>query len=491
MPRSLPGSALAAAWPLCACIALGGLAGCALKNPPRSDELQRQTLANVKIPAEWSVKIKTLGPARAGWLSDFGDPDLQRLVDEALIYNADLAAAAARVERAAAYVKVAGGSLYPEVNAGAHTGGKSAGDALDVWGIKASWELDIWGRVRYGARSAEEQYAGSQADYEFARQSLAALVVKAWLIAVEAGLQRDLAAAMVRDGEQTVSLAETRQRVGQDSELEVRLASAGLQTQRDTLRQTEFSLEQSRQALELLLGRYPAAEVEVARQLPTLSQPVPAGLPSELLERRPDVIAAERRVAAAFDLVEEAKAARLPSITLTGGGNHISSDIVLLEDRNYIVWGVGANLLAPLFTGGRLKAQVEVRSAEQKEAVAGYARTAQKAFGDVENALASELALSEREPLLQQAVKENERAVELEIVRYKVGSGDMRAVLQQQMATNTARTSLLRVQSEQRVQRVNLYLALGGGFKDEANTAAVSVGQVQLSSASPGDAAGP
>jgi outer membrane protein, multidrug efflux system len=386
------------------------------------------------------------------------------------------------VEQAAAYVKVAGGSLYPEVNAGAHTGGKSAGDALDIWGIKASWELDIWGRVRYGARSAEVQYAGSQADYEYARQSLAALVVKAWLIAVEAGLQRELAAAMAQDGEQRVNLAETRNRVGQGSELEVRLASASLQTQRDTLRQTEFSLEQSRRALELLLGRYPAAQVEVARQLPTISQPVPAGLPAELLERRPDVIAAERRVAAAFDLVGEAKAARLPAISLTGGGNHISSDLVLLEDRNYIVWGVGANLLAPLFTGGRLKAQVEVRNAEQKEAVAGYAKTAQKAFGEAENALSSEFALSEREALLGQAVQENERALELETVRYKVGSGDMRAVLQQQMATNMARATLLRVQSEQRVQRVNLYLALGGGFGEGGHPGGAPVEQMRLSS---------
>jgi hypothetical protein len=191
---------------------------------------------------------------------------------------------------------------------------------------------------------------------------------------------------------------------------------------------------------------------------------VPAGLPSDLLERRPDVIAAERRVAAAFNRVGEAQTARLPRISLTAGVNSISSDLFVLQDRDNPVASAGANLLAPIYQGGALKAQVEIRTAEQRQAVADYARLALRAFSDVESALASEFAAREREEILTRAVLQWERAVGLARVAYEIGSIDLRPVQQQQLGAFAARSALLRVQSEQRVQRVNLHLALGGGF---------------------------
>jgi hypothetical protein len=191
---------------------------------------------------------------------------------------------------------------------------------------------------------------------------------------------------------------------------------------------------------------------------------VPAGLPSELLERRPDVIAAERRVAAAFNRVGEAQAARLPRISLTAGVNSVSSDLFVLEDRDNPIWSAGASLLAPIYQGGALKAQVEVRTGEQRQAVAEYARVGQRAFGEVEDALSRESAVRDREVILTRAVSESERALALSRVAYEVGSIDLRSVQQQQLAAFASRSALLRVQSEQRVQRVNLHLALGGGF---------------------------
>jgi hypothetical protein len=192
--------------------------------------------------------------------------------------------------------------------------------------------------------------------------------------------------------------------------------------------------------------------------------PIPAGLPSELLERRPDVIAAERRVAAAFNRTGEAQAARLPRISLTASVNTISSDLFLLQERDNPVWSLGANLIAPIYQGGALQAQVEIRTAEQKQAVAEYARVASRAFGDVESALASEVAFQEREQILLRAATQNDRALELAKVAFNVGSIDLRPVQQQQLGLFATRSGLVRVQSEQRVQRVNLHLALGGGF---------------------------
>jgi outer membrane protein TolC len=252
--------------------------------------------------------------------------------------------------------------------------------------------------------------------------------------------------------------------VGRGDEYELALARANLATFRDSVRSLDLAYQQSLRALEALAGRYPAAALSVPPQLASLPGPIPVGMPSELLERRPDVIAAERRVAAAFYRVEEAKAARLPRISLTAAVTSISSDLFVLKDRDNPIWSAGASLTAPLYTGGALTGQIEVRTAEQKQAIAEYGRVGARAFGEVENALSTAFALEDREAILSQAVIHNARALELANVRYRVGAGDLRAVQQQALALHAARTALLRVQAERLVQRVNLHLALGGGF---------------------------
>ena len=217
--------------------------------------------------------------------------------------------------------------------------------------------------------------------------------------------------------------------------------------------------------LETLVGRYPGATVAVAERLPAWPGEVPVGLPSELLERRPDVIAAERRVAAAFYRVEEAKAARLPRITLVANFTTISSELFVLNDRTNPLFSAGVGLIQPIFLGGLLQSQVEARTFEQQAAIAEYGKVGQRVFGEVEGALSAGFNSTEREAILARAVRENARAVELADIRYRVGSGDLRAVQQQQLVLYSAQVALLRVQADRLVQRVNLHLALGGSFE--------------------------
>jgi NodT family efflux transporter outer membrane factor (OMF) lipoprotein len=440
------------------------LAGCALKSPPAHDEALAQGMPNVRVPESWSVQSATAGAVADRWLASFTDPQLDALVQEALTYNPDLRIAAARVEQAAGYVKLSGATLYPQVNliAKGSLGADSSG--VQGVGIFLNWELDLWGRIRAGRESAQTQYSSAELDAEYARQSIAALVAKGWFLATEARLQKAIAEDMAVAAERQVALAQDRLRVGNGDEYDVAQARAGLATYRDSARNLEFAYQQALRSLESLAGRYPAAAVKVPVQLAPMPGPVPVGMPSELLERRPDVVAAERRVAAAFYRVEESKAAMLPRISLTGAVNTISSEVFVLKERDNPVWSVGAGLVAPLFLGGQLQSQVEIRTAEQKQALAEYGRVGARAFGEVENALSAEFTLGERESLLKQAVADNARALELANIRYRVGSGDLRAVQQQSLALYAARTALLRVQSERLVQRVNLHLALGGSF---------------------------
>jgi outer membrane protein, multidrug efflux system len=444
------------------------LAGCALAPPPDHQALRQDALPNVVIPDAYTGGgIAT--DVREPWLAEFQDAQLDALVREAVAYNADLRVAQARVEQAAAYLKASGALLYPQVNLLARGGGKmSDSSGLSGVGFFANWELDLWGRVRAGQAFAEQQYVATQFDAEYARQSIAALVAKSWFLATEARMQQAQATSMRTSSEQLVSLAGDRLRVGRGDEFDVTIARANVATLLDTERSLEAAYMQAVRALEVLVGRYPAAAIAAPARLAPWPGDVPVGLPSELMERRPDVVAAERRVAGAFYRTEEAKAARLPRITLTANLTSISSELFVLKSTDNPLISFGASLLQPVFLGGQLQAQVEVRTAEQKQAVADYARVSLRAFAEVEDALSNGFALADRETILMTAVRENARGLELANVRYRVGSGDLRGVQQQQLALYSAQVSLLRVQAERLVQRVNLHLALGGSFDSAA-----------------------
>ncbi len=440
-------------------------AGCALKSPPERADVQAQALPGVQAPDTWRSGGAGAGAVVDAWLADFADPRLNALIAEALERNPDLLAAAARVEQAAAYVEAAGSGLYPQVVAIGNISDKdTSSGTLNFGGIFASWELDLWGKLRSGREAARLQLDSAGLARAYAQQSMAAMVARAWFLASEARLQKAVADDIVVAAEKLVALARERQRIGIGSGYDVSVAEASLATYRDVAEQLDLAQRQSVQAIETLVGRYPAAELEVPSALPELPGPVPAGLPSELLERRPDVVAAERRIAAAFFRVQEAKAARLPSIRLNTSFSSLSSDLVVLKERDDPVWGFGGRASVPLYVGGSLKAQIRIRTAEQQEAVAEYGRVGAKAFAEVESALSAGFALDAREPLLVRAVSENERALALAETRYRVGSDDLRAVEQQQLRLFSAQSALLRVRSEQLVQRINLHLALGGNF---------------------------
>jgi NodT family efflux transporter outer membrane factor (OMF) lipoprotein len=442
------------------------LTACTLAPRPKPEDIRAQAMPSIQVPGEWTSEGAGQAPVAASWLASFGDPKLDALVAEAMAHNPDLQVTAARVEVASQYVELSDSTLYPQVNLLARGGGQMGGDSSGLQGVGlfADWELDLWGRLRSARAANTAGYESTVADAEYARQSVAALVAKAYFLAVEAGLQLKTAELTVASADQLVSLAEDRQRIGRGDGYDAALSRANAETLRDTVEKLKLARTQALRALEALVGRYPAADVDVAEGLVKLPGPVPAGLPSELLERRPDVVAADRRVAAAFYRIEESKAARLPKISLTGSVNDISSELFVLQDRDNPVWSAGASLALPIFTGGGLRTQVRIRTAEQKQAIAEYGRIGARAFGEVEDALSSEFAAIRREELLSRAVVANQDARDLAQVRYKVGSGDLRGVEQQQVAVFGSRAALVRVQTEQLVQRVNLYLALGGGF---------------------------
>jgi len=461
------------------------LAGCAIKDPPTRADINQQSGAVAKLtPADaWKAPAET-GGIQDNWLATFEDPQLAALVTEAIANNPDLRVSAVRVEQAGQYVEMAKAALRPAVSVlgtgGLNMGGGDVSSALQGISVGASWEPDLWGRLRYGRNASQATYASAQADFEFARQSLAATVAKSWFTASETGLQLELSESMAGAAQELVTLAEKRWELGPGNEQDVALAKASLGNYLDAAQQVRQAHEQAVRALELLLGRYPAAELQARRDLPAMPAAIPAGLPLEMLERRPDMIAAERRVAAAFNRVGEAKAAQLPRVVLNANVAMIDSSILQLKDDfSNPTGGIGARLIAPLYQGGALKTQVAIRTLEQKEAVALYARQALRALGDVENSLAAAHSLAERDKLLQRSLAETERALGLARTSYRLGRTDLRTIQQQQLGVYAAQLALLRVQSEQLTQRANLHLALGGSFETPPAPPATDVAQAQ------------
>lgn len=463
-----------------ACLLAGmAVAGCSTKPPPKSEEIRKQALGTVDLDHPWKAAAGAADAVKDDWLSSFQDPTLDALVREALANNPDLRIAAARMDQAGQYLAVAQAGLRPAVAIAGTGGAKSGGggdpsSALQGIVIAASWELDLWGRVRYARNAARETYASAQSDYEFARQSLAASTAKAWFTATQLSLHAAIADEMVGAARSLQTLAEQRERVGAGTDADTAVARANVKDLEDTLQQVQFARGQALRALEVLIGRYPAAEVTARSDLLAMPPPPPVGVPLQMLERRPDVIAAERRVAAAFNRIGEAKAAMLPKITLNLNFGAFESEILQLkEDYENPTGGVGGRLLAPVYQGGALKAQVQIRTLEQKEAVADYARIALRALSDVENALAASQSLATRVTLLSQSADEQALALKLTQTRFRVGRADQRAVDQQQLSVHSARIALLNVRTDELAARINLHLALGGSFEQPQQQAEV------------------
>lgn len=447
------------------------LCGCVAKATPPAAQLTAGGLPPNATPDERFAAGATVDPGTVtdGWLKSFNDARLDQLVADAMAYNRDLAASKARVDQAASAARQAGADLKPQVGyslqaATAGSAGNGARTDQMGAGLTLSWELDVWGRLSAGQRAAQEAFASQAADFAFARQSLAAQVAKAYFLAIQAVQQEVIAKEFAQVQASTAALTALREAGGTASKYELALARSAASSAEDQVRQAESGRERAVRSLELLIGRYPKAELDVGAKLPALPGPPPAGLPSQLLERRPDLVAATRRVAAAFNQVESAKAARLPRLSITANAGTASQSFrdLSLDD---VFWNIAGNLMGPIFDGGRLKEQVIIETAKQEEALALYGKAALIAFQQVEQGLSEERRLLQRVALVDAADQDQREALRLATMRFEAGTIDQVALLVVQGQALNTRLADLAVRVERLTNRVDLHLALGGGFE--------------------------
>ena len=416
------------------------------------------------------------------WWQQFNDPVLDQLISEALQHNQDLALSAAQVDEAAALAGIARAQLLPSLaaNAGyqrARTSAETttAGSPLiaDVRtaNLTASWELDLWGKLRRSSEAARATLAASQYNRDAARLSLSAQVAQTYFQMRAFDAQLDIAKRTLDSRESSLQLRQKRFKGGMTSELDMRQAESEAASARATIPQLSKSLQQTETALAVLLGRSPRELLEGKLQrgqaidLLTVPPSIPADLSSSLLERRPDLAAAEAQLIAANARIGVAKAAYFPSISLTGALGSQSLSMETLFSGATRTWSFVGNATAPIFNFGQTGLNVDAASARQRQALAQYQKSVQTAFKETQDALVASSAAREVQEAQTTQLTALNRALHLATLRYDNGYSSYLDVLDAERNTFQAELNLVNAKLDRLNAAISLYKALGGGWE--------------------------
>jgi multidrug efflux system outer membrane protein len=479
---------------LAASLAVGALtfagAGCAL-----GPNYQRPA---VPTPPSWrelpAAEAETL--ANRPWWEVFDDPQLQELVRLALAENKDLKIAVERVEEARARYGFTRADLWPAVGLSGTAGRlrfsegtlvhPPSGDQpasqdteTDIYAVSAnvSWEIDFFGRLRRASEAEQAVFLGTQEARRAAVLALVADVARAYFELRDFDRRLDVARRTIESRREYVQLAKDRFDGGVTPEIDFRQAEAELARVLTVVYQLEMLIAAKESELSVLIGRNPGPIVRGARiEEQKLPASVPAGLPSELLDRRPDVRVAEQQLAASTANIGEAKAMLFPRIALTGSFGFASTELDTLFDGPSKSWNVIGNLLQPIFNSGKNKRRVEVTESRQRQALYAYERAVLQAFRETEDALVAYRKTGEQRTAQAGRVAAERKVLELAELRYRGGVAAYLEVLDAQRSLFGAELDEAESIGSNLVSLVRLYKALGGGWPSapEANPTGAS-----------------
>jgi outer membrane protein, multidrug efflux system len=441
------------------------LAGCA---PAR---MERPEAARVTPPPQWRTPLAATAPLHAQWWRDFGDPALDQLVTDALVNNPDIATAAARVREARAQESLARAQLFPTLDLGVSgTYGRSVspfGTPTTSAGVQpvfqAAYEVDLFGRIDNQVAAARLNGDALGAARDAAALSITAATVSGYLTLLGLDGRLQVVRDTIASRAEALRIARSRARVGYTSQLELRQAEAEYQATAVILPQVQLAIARQENALSALAGRNPGP-ITRGSTIDGVSTPgIPLGLPSDLLRRRPDIAQAERTLAASDATISAARAQYLPSLRLNGTGGVVLSTALA---NPLTLWSIGASILAPIFEGGRLRANVDAATGRRDQAAFGYQRVALQAFRETDDALAAIERLAEQERGLtaqRVAVAETLRHA---TNRYRAGYSPYLEQLDAQRALLSVDLSRVQLRTDILNARVSLFQALGGGLRE-------------------------
>lgn len=435
------------------------------------------------LPDAWRAGTADTGTVQDGWWKGFGDPALDALVTAALDHNRDLAKAIANVDEARAQLGVARADQMPRIDAqGASQRQRHSLEGLNSFdestrvqdlhnvGGALSYEVDLWGRYRRASEAARADLLSTMAARDTVRLTLVSEVARTYFDLRAYDQQLQIARNTLASRESTQELRKVRHELGLTSELDYRQAEAEAASARSSVHTLENGVSATETALAVLTGRSPrdivTGTVERGLAVDTAPVPpsVPAGLPSALLERRPDLVQAEQQLAAASARIGAAKAAYFPSISLTGLLGYESSDLTGLFTGPAGTWRYAGSVSMPIFDFGRVKAGVEAAEARQRAALAGYEKAVQNAFREAQNSLVANRKAREVAEAQTTQVEALRRSLRLARLRYDNGYSSYLEVLDAERSLFQAEVSLASARRDQLTAVVDVYRALGGGW---------------------------
>ncbi|HEY3277675.1 MAG TPA: efflux transporter outer membrane subunit [Syntrophorhabdaceae bacterium] len=419
--------------------------------------------------------------ANTQWWKHFNDPVLDLLIAEALAHNRDVKIAVANIEAAQGILMTTRSALFPQVD---YTGSalrqrlsrnapipepeKNPFTNLQVF-AGASWEIDLWGRIRRLSEAAKANLLATEEARRGVILSLVAEVSSSYVQLRALDEQLEISKRTLATYGDSVRIFELQQKYGQVSKITVEQARSQYETAAVQIPQIETQIALTENALSILLGRNPGpiARGKVLGDL--LSPAIPAGLPSQLLERRPDILQAEQNLIAANAQIGAARALYFPSISLTGALGVLSTDTWNLFRGPSTIWNYGGSITGPIFTAGNIAGQVATVTAGQKAALESYVQTIQKAFADVENALVSRQKLGEQSMAEERRVAAYREYARLARLKYVGGYTSYLEVLYSETQLFPAELSLVQARASTLIAVSNIYKAMGGGWVTAAD----------------------
>jgi len=412
-------------------------------------------------------------PTRDWWRS-FGSDELSALVAAALDSSPDIGIATERVRHAEAQARIAGASLFPELNFGAATSRRETHPDGGAWSrndsssaaLSASYEIDLWGRNASSLQAAESSLRASRFDVETVRLTLLSGVASGYFQLLSLRGRLAIARENLSIAERVLRVVDARVRNGAVSKLDLVRQQAATLSLRAAMPSLELQERQTLYALAILVGRAPEGFDAAGASVAALAVPrVAPALPADLLTRRPDLASAEAQLAAANANVAVARAALLPGISLTGSAGLASTVLVNFLHGPTAALSLGASLVQPIFDGGRLRAQVDAAASRERELVENYRKSILAALADVEGALASAGRTADQEMLQAQVVEQARIALRLAEIRYREGVDDLLALLDAQRTLFQAEDQFAQLRLARLQASIGLYKALGGGWK--------------------------
>ncbi len=429
------------------------------------------------------------------WWKRFNDPALDTFIEKALTHNYDLLIVAEQVNQARAYLGIAQADLFPTL---AGTGSASnAMQSMQAYkdypanlmpdrkyqyyslGLQAVWELDFWGKYRNGTAAAREQLLASEYGQQALRLSIASQTAHAYFSLLALDAQLEVSRRTLASREEALNIYKDRYEQGLINELDYLRSSIEVDTVRTNLYTLEYQIDNAETALQILMGQSPREiiEAEIERSaklidLPTLPQ-LPTGIPSDLLQRRPDILAAEANLRASNYNVGVAKSAWFPSISLTGALGFQSYELGDLFDEMSGLWSYGASVSMPLFNAGKISDNIDASEAAVRVAVLKYQQTVQNAFKDVKTALAVQESIGNVVKTLEHTVESLEKTAALAQLRYDNGYESYIEVLDAERSLFSAEIQLVQARASHLSTIVNICLSLGGGWNVKEFTSSI------------------